>query len=232
MNRLASRSTRPRCAAPRNKPHGFTLIELLIAVAIIAILAIIALPNFSLAKRRANQARCSSNLRAIGYALYAYKLDLNKFPLADGIAGTRESMGQTSLGNGPAANGSWDGVPRVLVRLGYLTSESFLFCPTFHDRMKGDRIQRFRYAYNNSAVDTGGTSGAPNNVDRDSHDIWYARCLWVPTERSFDPGAKEVTYPHGEENDRENALMSNSRVILRDGKADFDAAFQGAGHSH
>ena len=213
--------------APR---HGFTLIELLITVAIIAILAIIAIPNLALAKRRANQARCASNLKAIGYALYAYKLDLNKFPLADGVAGTQESMGQTSVGNGPAANGSWDGVPRALVRLGYLSNESFLFCPTFRDRVKGERLQRFRYAYNNSAFDTGGTSGAPNNVDRDAHDIWYARCLWVPTERSFAPGATEVAYPHGEEHDRENVLMSNSRVELRDGRADFESVFHGTTH--
>ena len=91
--------------------------------------------------------------------------------------------------------------------------------------IKGDRIQKFRYAYNNSAVDTGGTGGAPNNVDRDSHDIWLARCMYVPPESGFTPQASEVMYPHGEEHDRENALMSNSRVELRDGRNDFSRAY-------
>jgi prepilin-type N-terminal cleavage/methylation domain-containing protein len=200
---------------------GFTLLELLIAVAIVSILSLVALVNFQHAKGRANQARCASNLKAIAYALYAYKLDLNRYPLADGVAGEQESMGQTSPGNGPAANGSWDGVPRVLVRLGYLTSDQYLFCPSYREQFKGGRLQRFRYAYNNSAADTGGPIGAPNNVDRDSHDIWFARCLWVPPEYSFDPGAKDVKFPHGEDHDRENALMSNGRVELRDGRKDF-----------
>lgn len=204
---------------------GFTLLELLIAAAIVALLCAVALVNFQHAKGRANQARCASNLKAIAYALYAYKLDLNRYPLADGIAGLMESMGQTSPGNGPAANGSWDGVPRVLVRLGYLSSDQYLFCPTYREQFKGERLQRFRYAYNNSAADTGGTIGAPNDIDRDAHDIWLARCLWVPVEYSFHPQANDVAYPHGEAYDRENVLMSNGRVELRDGRQDFRRAF-------
>lgn len=207
----------------RKHPRGFTLIELLIVVSIISILTLIAVPNVSLAKRRANQARCASNLKAICYALYAYKLDLNRFPPADGIAGLDESAARTEAGNGPAANGSWDGVPRSLIRLGYLVTDEYLFCPVYRERYRAPRVQRFRYAYNNSAIDTGGTSGAPDNMDKDSHDIWYARCLWVPPEMSFHPGEQDVTYPHGEEHEKENALMSNGRVELRDGAKDFAA---------
>jgi len=204
---------------------AFTLIELLIVVGIIAVLSTIALVNFQHAKVRANQARCASNLKAIAYALYAYRLDLNHYPLADGVAGLQESMGQTSAGNGPAANGSWDGVPRVLVRLGYLTSDQYLFCPCFREQFRGDRLQRFRYAYNNSAADTGGSIGGANDAERDSSDIWLVRCLWVPPEYSFNPAAKDVRYPHGEDHDRENALMTNSRVELRDGRTDFRKAY-------
>lgn len=209
----------------RPGPTAFTLIELLVVVAIISILSALAVVNLQHAKERANQARCAANLKAIAYALYAYRLDHNRYPLADGTAGPQESMGQTTPGDGPAANGSWDGVPRVLVRLGYLSSESYLFCPSYREQFQGDRLQRFRYAYNNSALDTGGPIGAPNNVDRDSHDIWYARCLWVPVEYSFNPSAKDVRYPHGEDHDRENALMSNGRVELRNGREDFRRAF-------
>ncbi len=205
--------------------RAFTLIELLLVAGIIALLSAIALVNFQHAKGRANQARCAANLKAIAYSLYAYRLDYNHYPLADGVAGETESMGQTTPGNGPAANGSWDGVPRVLVRLGYLSDPQSLFCPTFRDKYRGERLQRFRYAYNNSAADTGGPIGAPDNVERDSHDIWYARCLWVPPEYSFNPTATDVKFPHGEDHDRENALMSNGRVELRDGRADFRKAF-------
>ncbi|MCX7018659.1 MAG: type II secretion system protein [bacterium] len=216
------------CARRRGLSRAFTLIELLIVVAIISLLAAIAVPNLVLAKQRANQAKCATHLKAIAFALYAYKSDLGKFPAADGVAGVNESMGQTSAGNGPAANGSWDGVPRVLVRLRYLASGDFLFCPAYRERFPGDRLQRFRYAYNHSAFDTGGVSGAPNDVERETHDYWYARCLWVPRERSFRPTAMDVTYPHGDQNDRENALFTNSRVELRDGRADFAALYQPA----
>src|SRR5207237_1082882 len=110
---------------------------------------------------------------------------------------------------------------RVLVRRGYLTSEQYLFCPTFAAKFPGPRMQNFRYAFNSSALDTGGATGGSNNLEHDSHDIWFARCLWVPREKSFTPTAEEMAYPHGENNDRENALKSNSRVELRDGRADF-----------
>ncbi|MGI8906884.1 MAG: prepilin-type N-terminal cleavage/methylation domain-containing protein [Candidatus Sumerlaeaceae bacterium] len=203
---------------------AFTLIELLVVVAIIAILALIAVPNFLQAKHRAIQTRCAANLKTLAQALYTYRVDLDKYPLADGIAGIEESMAQTSAGNGPAANGSWDAVPRVLVRLRYLATDDYLFCPCFKEQFRSERLQRFRYAYNNSAADTGGTGGSTNDVDRDSHDIWLARCLWVPTARSFHPEAREVQWPHGKNHDRENVLYSNSRVELANGQADFERA--------
>lgn len=54
---------------------GFTLIELLIVVAIIAILATIALPNFLEAQTRAKVSRVKSDLRTIAVALEAYAVD-------------------------------------------------------------------------------------------------------------------------------------------------------------
>ena len=60
---------------------GFTLIELLIVVAIIAILAAIAVPNFLEAQVRAKVSRVKSDLRTLATAIEAYTVDHNKQPL-------------------------------------------------------------------------------------------------------------------------------------------------------
>lgn len=63
-----------------NKKTGFTLIELLIVVAIIAILAAIAVPNFLEAQTRSKIARVRSDMRTVATALEAYRVDWNKLP--------------------------------------------------------------------------------------------------------------------------------------------------------
>jgi prepilin-type N-terminal cleavage/methylation domain-containing protein len=63
------------------KRIGFTLIELLIVVAIIAILAAIAVPNFLEAQTRAKVSRVQSDMRSIAVALESYGVDGNgKYP--------------------------------------------------------------------------------------------------------------------------------------------------------
>jgi type II secretion system protein G len=60
--------------------RAFTLIELLIVVAIIAILAAIAVPNFLEAQTRAKVTRCMADMRAIGNAIETYFVDNGKPP--------------------------------------------------------------------------------------------------------------------------------------------------------
>jgi prepilin-type N-terminal cleavage/methylation domain-containing protein len=60
---------------------AFTLIELLIVVAIIAILAAIAVPNFLEAQVRSKVTRQLSNMRVLATAVESYYVDNNKYPL-------------------------------------------------------------------------------------------------------------------------------------------------------
>ncbi len=60
------------------KRLGFTLIELLIVVAIIAILAAIAVPNFLEAQTRAKVARVKNDFRTLATAIEAYSVDWNR----------------------------------------------------------------------------------------------------------------------------------------------------------
>ena len=61
--------------------RAFTLIELLIVVAIIAILAAIAVPNFLEAQTRSKVTRVKADHRTIATALEAYYVDNNTYPL-------------------------------------------------------------------------------------------------------------------------------------------------------
>ena len=59
---------------------AFSLIELLVAIGVIAILALIALPNFLEAQIRAKTARAWSDMRALASALEAYHADNHGYP--------------------------------------------------------------------------------------------------------------------------------------------------------
>lgn len=69
---------------------AFTLIELLIVVAIIAILAAIAVPNFLEAQTRAKTSRVKNDMRALATGLEAYGVDNNGYLLCNAqLTGSR-----------------------------------------------------------------------------------------------------------------------------------------------
>jgi type IV pilus assembly protein PilA len=59
---------------------GFTLIELLVVVAIIAILAAIAIPQFANYRTKSYNSAAQSDLKNIKTALEAYFADNQKYP--------------------------------------------------------------------------------------------------------------------------------------------------------
>lgn len=71
-----------RIGAKGVNSRAFTLIELLIVVAIIAVLAAIAVPNFLEAQTRSKVARVKADMRTIKTGLETYGVDYNGYPFA------------------------------------------------------------------------------------------------------------------------------------------------------
>jgi prepilin-type N-terminal cleavage/methylation domain-containing protein len=65
------------------KRAGFTLVEIMIVVAIIALLAAIAVPNFLRARKRSQATRILEDLRIIDSAIDQYAIENNKAGGAD-----------------------------------------------------------------------------------------------------------------------------------------------------
>ena len=95
---------------PQAPRRAFTLIELLIVVAIIAILAAIAVPNFLEAQTRSKVSRVKADMRTIATAMEAYLVDNNKY-----VCDSDNTLGK---------NGE-EGLARLTTPIAYLTSLPF-----------------------------------------------------------------------------------------------------------
>lgn len=210
------------------RPRAFTLIELLIVVVIIAILAVIATVNFRLASDRALKSAGAASLKALGAALQNYFADHGNLPPADREAGPFMSHtdGFFIVGNGPAAGGSWDAIPWLLVEQRYVADPASLFCPRYLKVYRGGetiggghpRYHNFRYAYNSSAMSSGGHLGGDGYLL--SGRVWMVRDLFIAPDKGWYlhayPGyPADYRYPWGEgeqERQLEHALYSDFAV--------------------
>jgi type II secretion system protein G len=107
--------------------RGFTLIELLIVVAIIAILAAIAVPNFLEAQVRSKISRTMADMRTVGIALESYRVDWIEYP---NLLSTEERLESGYVANwlivvpGHENDGHYTGI-QLTTPLAYITSVPF-----------------------------------------------------------------------------------------------------------
>jgi len=99
------------------RTKAFTLIELLIVVAIIAILAAIAVPNFLEAQTRAKVSRSRNDMRVMATGLEAYVIDHNEYPSDCGNGAVAGMYRAYSAPGGGAPN--WNVEPKANFTIGF-----------------------------------------------------------------------------------------------------------------
>jgi len=147
--------------------RGFTLIELLIVVAIIAVLAAVALPNYLEAHTRAKVSRAKADMRSLATALEMYRVDTNRYPQAE-INGTLKYLWQ------------------ITTPIAYLTNKNLRdpFTPDGPiDITKIYQISTYRYygfndqgvlnTYNEDDPERAGHLYSPRGTDEDARIYWY-----------------------------------------------------------
>jgi type II secretion system protein G len=170
------------------KMKGFTLIELLIVVAIFAILAAIAIPNFIEAQVRSKVSRVKADMRSVATALESYRVDHPAYP----------------AGSGTVVQAVQDGKPQVVLNpvvlaplttpIAYISSipkDAFdrRWRPTAADGMQRvpeeDAALKY-YAYRGPAWKTWMIGRRPElNVSHDSGKMWVLSSPGPNNTQSF-----------------------------------------------
>lgn len=141
---------------------GFTLIELLIVVAIIAILAAIAVPNFLEAQVRAKTARVKNDLRTIATGIESYAVDYNSLPRDNDSDMDREYAADY--------NTKANGATQLTTPVAYLTSLlKDPFTPPGNTDITGGAADGYRIG---SGTWSYGSSGGTNTTPPDHQDSY------------------------------------------------------------
>ena len=149
------------------RKNAFTLIELLIVVAIIAILAAIAVPNFLEAQVRSKVSRTKADMRSCATALEAYAIDYGAYPPSVWL-------------DWPAANynfaeDSYNCLWRLTTPVAYISSAKSLHS-AFETNEQAPLAGAFpsnAYWYVYSRQPDAGTGVAPN-LQAGDHCFWWA----------------------------------------------------------
>jgi prepilin-type N-terminal cleavage/methylation domain-containing protein len=124
--------------------RGFTLIELLIVVAIIAILAAIAIPNFLEAQVRSKVSRAKADMRSCSVAIESYCVDNRHYPPIK--APNANVPGGDGL-QGPSC--FQPGTPGISSRFIWLTTPQPYITSAFRDPFISDAV---KFAYGPSGA--------------------------------------------------------------------------------